>query len=283
MNQQLVTLTPNNEAVTTSLGIADGTDNEHKAVIQLVRNYQSDLEDFGPLTFEMVKGKALPQGGFAKSTEYAILNEDQATLLITYMRNSEIVRTFKKRLVKEFRNMHNQLNRPLSKLEIAEQLVESLRREEQSQIELAAKQQKIDEDAPKVKLYDEVMDADTEHTFATVAGFIGCLEEELTMFCKHAMWLQSDVKGRVPTYKAKNEKWIIPTLGKESGMAVFTARGVEKVLNSVEKLKEGSPLMWSRIFGDAKQYGRKFKLDQKRRMDEFVAYVEERKMKQEPK
>lgn len=272
---ELVTVTSNNELVTTSLAIAEGTDVQHKNVYELIKIYHNDLSEFGIVTFETEK----PTGA-GRPTEYAILNEDQATLLITYMRNSEVVRTFKKRLVKEFRNMHNQLNRPLSKLEIAEQLVESLRREEQSQIELAAKQQKIDEDAPKVKLYDEVMDADTEHTFATVAGFIECLEEELTMFCKHAMWLQSDAKGRVPTYKAKNEKWIIPTLGKESGMAVFTARGVEKVLNSVEKLKEGSPLMWARIFGEAKQYGRKFKLDQKRRMDEFVAYVEERRMKE---
>jgi len=41
------------EAVTTSLAIAEGTDVEHKAVIQLVRTYQDDLEEFGRVTFEM--------------------------------------------------------------------------------------------------------------------------------------------------------------------------------------------------------------------------------------
>jgi phage antirepressor YoqD-like protein len=35
-------------------------------------------------------------------TEYTLLNEQQATLLITYMKNTEIVRKFKMRLVKAF-------------------------------------------------------------------------------------------------------------------------------------------------------------------------------------
>jgi hypothetical protein len=50
----------------------------------------------------MRKGKALPQGGFAKATEVALLNEPQATFLLTLMRNSEIVVKFKLALVKAF-------------------------------------------------------------------------------------------------------------------------------------------------------------------------------------
>lgn len=80
------------QATTTTLEIAAGTKVEHKAVIQLVRAYKADLERFGPLTFEMAKGEALPQGGFGKSTEFAILNERQATLLISYQRNTDVVR-----------------------------------------------------------------------------------------------------------------------------------------------------------------------------------------------
>jgi len=83
------------EPVTTSLAIAQGTEVEHRAVIQLVRTYIKDLEEFGTLAFEMRKSGGLP-------TEFAILNEPQSTLLMTYMRNSDIVRTFKKRLVKAF-------------------------------------------------------------------------------------------------------------------------------------------------------------------------------------
>lgn len=88
--------------LTSSFAIADGTANQHKNVIELVRTYQLDLEEFGPLAFETRKGKALPQGGFAKATEVALLNEQQATLIMTYMKNTAIVREFKKRLVKAF-------------------------------------------------------------------------------------------------------------------------------------------------------------------------------------
>lgn len=181
MNHQIVTLTQNNEAVTTSLAIAEGTDNEHKAVIQLVRNYQSDLEDFGPLTFEMAKGKALPQGGFAKSTEYAILNEDQATLLITYMRNSEVVRTFKKRLVKEFRSMHNALQQtqlPQTYTQALEQLLIEVKAKEQLQIENQQQATKIQQDQPKVDYVNDLIETDERLSVRNVAKSLHLKETE---------------------------------------------------------------------------------------------------------
>ena len=88
------------EPVTTSLAIAEGTQVEHKAVIQLIRKYLQDLEEFGPLTFEM-RVVDRKQGGGTQG-EIAFLNEPQSTLLLTYMRNSDIVRAFKKALVHAF-------------------------------------------------------------------------------------------------------------------------------------------------------------------------------------
>lgn len=90
------------EALTTSLAIAEGVQMEHASVIKLVRTYVEDLQEFGPTGFEIQKGAPLPQGGFARATEFAWLNEPQSTLLITYMRNSDIVRAFKKALVRAF-------------------------------------------------------------------------------------------------------------------------------------------------------------------------------------
>ena len=58
----------NGTTFTTSEIIAEGVGNEHKAVIQLVRNYLTDLEEFGEVTFEM---RLNPKGS---PTEYAILN-----------------------------------------------------------------------------------------------------------------------------------------------------------------------------------------------------------------
>lgn len=97
----------NGQAVTTTPAIALGTQLEHKSVIQLVRNYLTDLEEFGRVTFEMAPFET---AGGTQRREIALLNEQQATLLLTYMRNSDIVRTFKKRLVKAFWELAKALN-----------------------------------------------------------------------------------------------------------------------------------------------------------------------------
>ena len=94
-----VILSANGVPVTTSWAIAVGTDTDHASVIKLVRTYQDDLVEFGWVGFEI---QPFETAGGTQQREVAILNEQQATLLITYMRNSDIVRAFKKRLVKDF-------------------------------------------------------------------------------------------------------------------------------------------------------------------------------------
>lgn len=96
------------DAVTTTLAIAEGTLNDHASVIKLVRAYQADLEDFGLVRFEIQPRLPGQHGG--GDTEFAILNEPQSTLLLTFMRNTDIVRAFKKKLVREFWEMVQQRN-----------------------------------------------------------------------------------------------------------------------------------------------------------------------------
>lgn len=92
------------KAFTTSLVVARGCDNKsHKTTIELIRKHQAMFEKLHPLTFETAKGEPLPQGGFAKSTEYAVLSEDQATFLVTLFRNTPTVLEFKVNLVMAFR------------------------------------------------------------------------------------------------------------------------------------------------------------------------------------
>lgn len=98
------------QLTTTSEIIAEKCGIEHKAAIQLIRKYIDRFQKRSPLTFEMRKGKKLPQGGFAKSTEYAILNEQQATTLITLFKNTDIVVDFKFTLVDEFTRMKDILS-----------------------------------------------------------------------------------------------------------------------------------------------------------------------------
>lgn len=89
-------------AVTSTQTIAENTGNEHRAVIQLVRVYVSDLEEFGRVQFEM---RPFSTAGGTQTREIAELNEQQATLLLAYMRNSPIARSFKKSLVRAFFDM----------------------------------------------------------------------------------------------------------------------------------------------------------------------------------
>ncbi|ELB3557125.1 phage regulatory protein, partial [Campylobacter coli] len=68
----------------------------------LIRNYKQDLECFGELGFELQK--------IAKTNKKIYyLNEQQATLLLTYMKNSESVRNAKKVLVFAFYQMKEKL------------------------------------------------------------------------------------------------------------------------------------------------------------------------------
>ena len=70
--------------------------NQHKNVFELVKNYKADFEQLGKVTFQT---EALPSGQLEK---FALLNEDQAYLLLTYSRNSAKVRALKVKMVKAF-------------------------------------------------------------------------------------------------------------------------------------------------------------------------------------
>lgn len=95
----------NNEAFTTSKIIADGTKNKHHAIQQLISKYEKSISRFGQITFEMRPVK------YARGTNMEkvyLLNEGQATFLMTLMRNDGeggIVVEFKARLVEDFFKM----------------------------------------------------------------------------------------------------------------------------------------------------------------------------------
>lgn len=95
---QLVRLVKN-DVFTDSMVIAEGTGNEHNSVTRIIRNYTEDFEEFGKIEFMDLKSKN-PQGG--RPIKIYLLNEQQATLLMTYLGNSEMVRKFKKELVHQF-------------------------------------------------------------------------------------------------------------------------------------------------------------------------------------
>lgn len=85
------------------MAIADGVKRDHDTIIKLIDRNRLDLEEFGKVGFEI-------RAGYNNAkVRVATLNEQQTTLLITYMRNNEVVRAFKKRLVSEFFTMRSAL------------------------------------------------------------------------------------------------------------------------------------------------------------------------------
>ena len=88
---------------TTSKVVAENGKVRHDTVQRLIRSYESDLEEFGKLGFQIRPSES------GQSEKIYKLNEQQATLLIIYMKNTLPVRKFKKALVKQFYLMQKEL------------------------------------------------------------------------------------------------------------------------------------------------------------------------------
>lgn len=102
----LVYLDGKKEPYTTSDIIAECAEVQHHTITRLIREHKVDFEALGILGFEIHK---LDTRGQPKKSY--ILNEQQATLLITYLKNTEPVREFKKNLVKAFFDMRDELTK----------------------------------------------------------------------------------------------------------------------------------------------------------------------------
>ncbi|AOZ06693.1 Rha family transcriptional regulator [Cupriavidus malaysiensis] len=86
--------------------VARGLGQRHRAVIQLIRRHLAALQELGGVQFEVAP---FATAGGTQKREVALLNEHQAALLISLMRNTEKVVDFKISLVKEFFRMRDAL------------------------------------------------------------------------------------------------------------------------------------------------------------------------------
>lgn len=108
MSNSLVFLSSNNLPLTTTVIIADSLDKRHTDVLALTHKYENELRNFGSVPFKTELKKAGIHGA-QQEAEYAYLNEQQATLLISMMRNCPKVIAFKIALVKAFYEMRKLL------------------------------------------------------------------------------------------------------------------------------------------------------------------------------
>ncbi|HFR3537787.1 TPA: Rha family transcriptional regulator [Streptococcus suis] len=100
---ELVYMDGRKEPYTLSSIISDNAEITHHAVKEQIRKHLAELEKFGKVAFKMT-----PLESGQSKRDY-ILNEQQATLLITFLRNTAPVIAFKSALVRAFFEMRDEV------------------------------------------------------------------------------------------------------------------------------------------------------------------------------
>ena len=139
------------QAVTTSEIVAEKSENQHKNMLELIRTYLTDLEEFGQVAFQTRAGYNNAQ------VTIALLNEQQVTLLFTYMRNTDVIRKFKKDLVKAFFSLAQKARDPMEFLNDPASMRLLLGNYAEKVIAL---EEKVQEIAPKAEALDRLTYAD---------------------------------------------------------------------------------------------------------------------------
>ncbi|AFL99524.1 Phage regulatory protein Rha (Phage_pRha) [Desulfitobacterium dehalogenans ATCC 51507] len=90
-----------NEVKTNSIIVAEGTGNAHESIVRMVRRYEDQFKLLGKLEYsDYLKSNSLGSSG-----RMYLLNEQQATFLMTLLSNKEMIVRFKLRLTQEFFRM----------------------------------------------------------------------------------------------------------------------------------------------------------------------------------
>lgn len=100
---ELVYMDGRKEPYTLSSIISDNAEITHHAVKEQIRKHLAELEKFGKVAFKMT-----PLESGQSKRDY-VLNEQQATLLITFLRNTAPVISFKLALIKAFFELRNEV------------------------------------------------------------------------------------------------------------------------------------------------------------------------------
>ena len=94
-----------NTPFTNSLVIAKGTNNEHESIIRLTQKHEARFNRWGKIYFSDFKSGNKNGDLRGRPTKVAFLNEQQATFLITLLKNTDVVLDFKAELVDRFYKM----------------------------------------------------------------------------------------------------------------------------------------------------------------------------------
>lgn len=175
--------------------VAERTENEHASVLRLVRNNQTALEEFGDLRFEILDRPGVP----GPPQQVAHLNEQQATLIITFMRNSPVVVAFKLELVKQFYAMRQALTAPKSLEQRSLELIHDLN------TEVVKLTTQIERDAPKVDYVDTYVADGDLRLLRNVAKSIDMTESVLRADLLDRKWIYTEHTTRWSETKQAKE------------------------------------------------------------------------------
>ena len=233
--QNIITVL-NGIPVTNTQQIANGINSDHKSVIQLARTYLADLEEFGGVTFEMLP---FDTAGGRQTAQVALLNADQCTLLLTYMRNTEIVRAFKKSLIKAFSEFQKRevahlpnFNDPVAAARAWADAVES------KQVALL----QLEAAKPAIAFVESYVDATGLKGFRDIAKLLKVKENVLRKFLKEKK-IQYELGGKWVAYAAHLDagrfemKSGVADNGHAYNNCLFTPKGIQWLAGEIAKDK----------------------------------------------
>lgn len=88
-----------------SRALAERLGGEHQSTLVIIDRFLADFEEFGVCAPHVDKPQAGSEGG--RPARYYLLNEDQATLLLTYSKNTPKARVLKKELIRLYKGYKN--------------------------------------------------------------------------------------------------------------------------------------------------------------------------------
>lgn len=186
-NTALVERADDGALIVSSLTIAEGSGVEHRAVLQLIGKRTAEIERFGSIAFEM---RSQDRGGHP--VRVALLNERQATLLMSFQSNTDQVVTFKVALVEGFYEMAERIKN-VPALTPEEIVAQALQITTAQVAELKAARAI---DAPKVGYVNSFVADNDTLLFRTVASNLEVGENALRWGLAYAGWIYHDQQRR---------------------------------------------------------------------------------------
>lgn len=178
-----------NNLVVSSLVIAENVHYEHETVIRLIRENKSELEEFGMLRFE--NGAFKDSLNRTQNRVIALLNENQAMLIMTFMRNNEIIKKFKIALIKAFSLMKEQLQNK-NNFEVPKTMKEALYLAYKQAETIELQQKQLEDAKPKIEIYDDLMNCKNNLNMTQVGNIVGIGRNTLFAILRDKKILKTD-------------------------------------------------------------------------------------------